>query len=93
MYVMVQWLGLAVGVLCVVEGGLLLPRRRRSRKTRVGLQPLMTGIIGVSFIAGNAAQLRGWTGTGMDAAWAVTLTAAACVIVLGVLLLKHPDLA
>ena len=92
MCAMVQWLGLAVGVLCVLEGALLLPRRRRSRGRRLGLQPLMTGITGVSFIARNAAQLRGWTGAGMDAAWAVTLTTAGCAIVLAGLLLKHPDL-
>ena len=92
MYVMVQWLGLAVGVLGVVEGWILLPRRRRSRGRRAGLQSLLIGLSGVGFIARNAAQIRGWTGTGMDVAWSVTLVASACVIVLAIVLHKHPDL-
>ncbi|WP_157436326.1 hypothetical protein [Actinospica robiniae] len=79
-----RWIMLALGVAMLLEGSAFLYRRRRTGR-RSGLAgDLMLCSIGAAYLTGNAAELRGWKGAGLDAVDAVSAAAVLCAVAFSV---------
>ena len=82
LHVLTNWLGLVVGLVCLLESLLLYVLRRRQpsdRRRRPGLAMIVC--LGVMLTVGSASRMRDWTGGGQTAAFVLSAAAAIAAVV------------